>query len=222
MWASLYNKSPVYEVSLEGIRPCNMKNRDIYWGRYKIQETLYIGQGHLSPLQSRHLGTSHNSPSHHELSHHIFPNLINRSEIPSLSKAILVLGKARSYRAPNLGSTGSESPGWFDVLSKNCTRCDAWTDVLLWWTCQLPFAHNSGFLNHPDSFLWGMFNINAKFDADLLLYWLSHLECNGHTAHMIDHSTHLLSHWRVQWCCHCSHMCIPVHSAICHVPLMLS
>ena len=40
------------EVCPEGIWPCSMKNRDIYWRRYKIQGTLYIGQWHLSPLQS--------------------------------------------------------------------------------------------------------------------------------------------------------------------------
>ena len=39
--------------------PCNKKNRDIYWRRYKIQETLYIGQWHFSPLQSKPLRTSH-------------------------------------------------------------------------------------------------------------------------------------------------------------------
>ena len=55
----------------------NMKNSDIYWRRYKIQETLYIGQWCLSLLQSRHLGTSHSSPNHHHLPHHIFLNLIN-------------------------------------------------------------------------------------------------------------------------------------------------
>ena len=31
---------------------------------------------------------------------------------------ILVLGKARNHRAPNLGCSGAESPGWFDVLPK--------------------------------------------------------------------------------------------------------
>ena len=44
-----------------------MKNRDIYWRRYKIQGTLYIRQWHLSLLWSSHLGTSHSSPSHHQL-----------------------------------------------------------------------------------------------------------------------------------------------------------
>ena len=33
----------------------------------KIQETLYIGQWRLSPLQSRHLGTPYSSPSCHQL-----------------------------------------------------------------------------------------------------------------------------------------------------------
>ena len=33
----------IYIVFPEGIQPCNMKNRDIYWRRYKIQEPLYTG-----------------------------------------------------------------------------------------------------------------------------------------------------------------------------------
>ena len=35
-----------YGIRPEGIQPCNLKNRDIYWRRYKIQATLYIGQWH--------------------------------------------------------------------------------------------------------------------------------------------------------------------------------
>ncbi|KAF6131076.1 hypothetical protein HJG60_007977 [Phyllostomus discolor] len=30
-----------------------------------------------------------------------------------------------------------------------------------------------------------MFKLNEKFDADLLLYLLSHFECKGHTVHML-------------------------------------
>ena len=37
-------KENVCKFCIEGIQQCNMKNRDIYWRRYKIQETLYIGQ----------------------------------------------------------------------------------------------------------------------------------------------------------------------------------
>ena len=40
-----------------------------------------------------------------------FPESHQWSEISSLSKVILVLGKARSHRAPNLGCKGAESPG---------------------------------------------------------------------------------------------------------------
>ena len=61
----------------ESIQPRNMKNRHLYWRRYKIQETSYIGQWCLCSLQSRHLGTSHSSPNRHELHCHIFLNLIN-------------------------------------------------------------------------------------------------------------------------------------------------
>ena len=48
---------------------------NFYWRRYQIQETLYTGQWHLSPLQSRHLGTSHTSLNLHQLSCCIFLNL---------------------------------------------------------------------------------------------------------------------------------------------------
>ena len=36
-----------------------------------------------------------------------------------LSEVILVWGKARSHRVPNLGCRGSESPGWLVVSPKN-------------------------------------------------------------------------------------------------------
>ena len=40
-------------------------------------------------------------------------------------------------------------------------------------------------LNHLNSFRGGMFKLNAKFDADLLLYLLSHFECDSHPVHML-------------------------------------
>ena len=40
------------------------------------------------------------------------------SEISSISKVILVLGKARSHMALNLWCSRAESPGWFDVSPK--------------------------------------------------------------------------------------------------------
>ena len=86
--------------------------------------TLYVGQWHLSPLQSRHPGTPHSSPDLHQLPCHIFLNLTRKiwSEISFLPKVILVLVKARSRRAPSLGCRGAESPGWFDVSLKNSSQ----------------------------------------------------------------------------------------------------
>ena len=40
--------------------------------RYKIQETLYIGQWCLSLPQNSHMGTAHSSSTHHQLPHCIF------------------------------------------------------------------------------------------------------------------------------------------------------
>ena len=106
------------------------------------QETLYIRQWYLSPLPSRHLGTSQFSQSPSAAPSH-FPESHWQSEISSLSKVILVLGKARSCRVPYLGCRGAESPGWFDVLPKQSVK-----DVMHEWACccdeaanhQLPIA----------------------------------------------------------------------------------
>ena len=40
-------------------------------------------------------------------------------------------------------------------------------------------------LNHPNSFHGGTLKLNTKFDADSLLYLLSHFKCNDHTIHML-------------------------------------
>ena len=62
--------------------------------------------------------------------------------------------------------------------------------TLSWRSCQswrlyLPVAHSCGFLNHLNSFWRGMFKLNTKFNADSLLYPLSHFECDSHTVHML-------------------------------------
>ena len=110
------------------------------------------------------------------------PKSYQRSEISSLSKVILVLGKARSH-----GVTKSELWGcWVTWViwcfsKKLCMRHDAWAGAL-WWSCQSPAAHSCPLLNHHNSFCRGMFKLNAKFDADSLLY------C--HFLIQQQHSTH--------------------------------
>ena len=119
-----------------------------------------------------------------------FPESYQWSEISSLSKVILVLGRAKSCRAPNLGCM----EGWvtwviWSFIKKLCTRYDAWTGMLSWRNCQSPVAHSCGLLNHLSSFHRSIFKLNAKSDADLLLCLLSHFECSSHTVHML-----------AQWC----------------------
>ena len=82
----------------------------------------------------------------------------------------------------------AESLGWFDVLPKNCRRHDTWADVLSWCSCQSPVAHSCSLLEH---FHRAMLRLNAKSDADLLLYSLSDFECDNHTVHMLT-QWHLL------------------------------
>ena len=65
-------------------------------------------------------------------------------------------------------------------------------------------------LKHLNSFCRGMLTLNAKFDADLLLYSVilgvmaTQCTCSLNGVHH--------PHWLVQCSHHCSHMHIPVHS----------
>ena len=42
------------------------------------------------------------------------------------SKVILILGKARSHKTPNLGCKRAESPGWFDISPKSRSDACEW------------------------------------------------------------------------------------------------
>ena len=200
----------IYEVCPEDIQPCNMKNRDIYCRKYKIQETLCIGQWCFSPLQSGHLGTSHSSPSQHQVAPLYFLESHGWSKISSLSKVILVLGKARSRRAPNLGCRGAESPGWFDVSPKH----SAWDMMHEQASCpneaanhQLPIAVAFWILwivsvEECSSFTQNLMQVHCCTRS----FWMR----RPHSTH--GHSDIYCPHWLVQSNRHCSHMPIPVRS----------
>ena len=123
---------------------------------------------------------------------------------------VLVLGKSRSCTASNLGFSGAESPGDLMLCKKLCMRYDTWVGALSWWSCQSPVAHSYSLLNHPNSFHRGMFKLNTKFDADLLLYLLIFNVMA--TQYTYSLNSIYCPHWLVQWSHHCSFMCIPVHS----------
>ena len=111
----------------------------------------------------------------------------------------------KSQRVPNLGRRGPSHLGDLMLHQKNCTSCEVWADTLSWWSCQWPVIHSCSLLTYPNSVCRGIFQLNAKFNADSLLYllksfWMQQL-----------HSTCALNgiycpHWLVQWGCHCSHM----------------
>ena len=159
-----------YKACPEGIQPCNMKSRDIYWRQQKIQETLYIRQWYLCPLQSRHLGTSHSSPV--AISCPIIFCWIS-STIWSLFsfKGDFNFGKSQKLQGAESGLYG-DLVTWviWCFTKKLCMSCDARIGIMSWWSCQSPVVHSYSLLNHLNSFHRTMFKLNAKFDADSLLY----------------------------------------------------
>ena len=117
---------------------------------------------------------------------------------------ILVLGKARSCRMPNLGWRGAGSPQWFDVSQKN----PAW-DIMHNQVCchdevanhQLPVA----------AAFWIILIVSAEKCSN----WTH--RCSTSSVILKTTATCSLNsiyhpHWLVQWSRHCSFMCIPVHS----------
>ena len=57
---------------------------------------------------------------------------------------------------------------------------------------QPPVDHSCSLLNYLNSFHRGKFKLNTKFDADSLLYFLSHFECNGLNA-----TLYMLTQWHL-------------------------
>ena len=98
-----------------------MKNKDIYWRRCNIQETVHRTMMPLSPSKQTpwHLTQFFQSPS---AALPYFPESHRWSEISFLLKVILILGKGRSFRVPNLGCSGAKSSEWCDVSPKDSAR----------------------------------------------------------------------------------------------------
>ena len=173
-----------------------------------------------------------------------FPESHQQSGISSLSTVILVLRKARSCRVLNLSCRGAELPGSLIFVdcsryTFNILRCSACCRPSRTWITFnristifevfVPhfYLHRihciilESLLNHLNSFRGGMFKLNIKFDVDLLLYFLSHLNVTA-TQYTCSLNDIYRPHWLVQWSLHCSRMHIPVHSSrlpgYCNVP----
>ena len=183
-----------------------MRNRHIYSRRYKAPERLYRGQWCLNTLQSRHLGTSHSSPNCYPLLHCIFQNIIL-----SLSKVVLVFGKSKIHRAPNLGCRGLSHRG--DLLSHGKTA----RDVMQEWTCCRDEAASH---QVPRAAAFWIIWIVSMEECSSLTQNLMRIHCSTcpvilytmATQYACSLSVIYHPHRLVQWSHHCSHMCIPVYS----------
>ena len=135
--------------------------------------------------QSRNLGTQHTSPYHYQLPHCIFLTLIDSLKSLPFQRWFYFLEKPEVAEHQIWTVEGLSHLDDLMFSQKLCKRCDTWVGTLLWWSCQSPGSHSCGLLNQPNSFHGGMFKLNAKFDADSLLYLLRCFECVGCTIHMV-------------------------------------
>ena len=121
-------------------------------------------------------------------------------------------GKARSHRAPNLGCNRAELPGWFEVWPKNSAWdmmheqahcCDEFAshqlpiDVAFWIIQTVSVEECSSLMQNPMQI--------CCFTRSVIL----NVTATQYTC-LLNGVYH--PHWLVQWSCHYSRMCIPVHS----------
>ena len=155
----------------------------------------------FSPLQSRSLGTSHSSSNRHYLPHRIFLNLTDGLKSLFCQRWFYFWEKPEVAGCQIWAVRGLSHLG--DLMFHQKTLHEMQCVSGRGWSCQSPVAHSCSLLNHPNSFCRATFRLHAKFDADSLLYSLSHFERDGYTY------TYLLTSvycplWLVQWSHHCS------------------
>ena len=127
----------------------------------KIQDTGNIEQRTMipqSPYSDVKIGTSHSSL--------IF--------VDHILYTFNILGGSACCRPSRTWMTFSRSVSTFELFVPHFYLC--------WTHCIIP----ESLLDHLNRFCRRMCKLNAKFDADLLLYSLSHFECNGHTVRMLS------------------------------------
>ena len=140
------------------------------------------------------------------------PESHQRSEISSLPKVILVLGKVRSHRVPNPRCRGTESPGWFDVSPK-CSAQDAMHE---WAHCHDEAANNQLLIAVAFWITW----IVSEDECSSLAQNLKQIYCCTQsitlkamaTQYTCSLNNAYCPHWCVRWSRHCPPTCIPVHS----------
>ena len=119
---------------------------------------------------------------------------------------ILVLRKARSWRAPNLGCSRAELPGWFFVSSQNSAQ-----DVMHEQAC----CHDEAANHHlPIIVAFWIIQIVSMEECSSLTQNLMQICCSTHSVILNAMATQYTCslngvyrpYWLGQWSCHC--LCI--------------
>ena len=167
-----------------------MKKRHLLKKIQDARNVLYIEQWHFSPLQSR-------------------PHTLGPHTVFSMAISCPVIFYCISSMVWNLFSFKGDFS-----FGRNKKSQDAifglhgdWVPWVIWYFTKIsaPDMMHEQACCHDEaanhqlptavafwsiwSFHRGMFKLNTKFDADSLLYSLSHFECNSYTVHMLT-----------QWC----------------------
>ena len=145
-----------------------------------------------------------------------FPESQWQSEISSLSRVILVFGKARSHRAPNLGYSRAESPGQFDVSPK--TLHETWCTSRRIVVMKLPMATAFQItrtvpMEECPSLTQNVMQIRCCTHWVILNVTPTQYTCSLNGVYR--------PHWLVQWSHHCSRMCIQSALLCCQVTCMV-
>ena len=125
---------------------------------------------------------------------------------------ILVLGKARSCRVPNLGCRGAESTGWFDVLPKS----SVWDVIYEQVHCRDEAANHQLLIAAG---FWIIRIVSIEECSSLMQIWCRFIALFAQLFWMrwsqYTCSLNGIYHpqWLVQWSHHCPHMHSPLSLA---------
>ena len=194
-----------YKVCPEDIQPCTMKNRDIYWRRYKKHCT----QDNDASVSFKVGTLGRQTVLLVTISCPIVFSWISWTVWNFFPfKGYLSFGKSQKLQS----TKKSESPGWFDVSQKD----SVWDVMHEWALCRDEAA------NHqlPLATAFWIIQIVSMEECSSLTQNSMQICCSTHSVvlnakakqYTCSVSGIYHPHWLEQWNHHCSHMRIPVHS----------
>ena len=176
-------------------------------------------QWHLSPLWSRHLGTSHSSSNHHQLSC-IFLNLTDGLISLPFQRWFQFWEKPEVSGHQIWAVGGPNHVGGLMFRQKNSAR-----DVMHEQACCRDEAANHQWPIAAASWIVWIVSVEGYSSLMQNLMQIHCSTCSVTLNAVATQDTCSLNNvyhspWLVQWSCHCSHMHLPVHSPCCQLMLM--